>query len=64
VALDSINSRFNVVNMPISTTAPIDAKTHVWPIDGIRHVIIHSRTHPSFSIIAHTICLGDTKLEL
>jgi hypothetical protein len=29
VALDSINSRFNVVNMPISTTAPIDAKTHV-----------------------------------
>jgi hypothetical protein len=21
--------------MPISTTAPIDAKTHVWPIDGI-----------------------------
>jgi hypothetical protein len=27
--LDSISSRFNVLNMPISTTAPIDAKTHV-----------------------------------
>jgi hypothetical protein len=25
--LDSISSRFNVLNMPISTTAPIDAKT-------------------------------------
>jgi hypothetical protein len=27
--MDSISSRFNVLNMPISTTAPIDAKTHV-----------------------------------
>jgi hypothetical protein len=27
--LDSIGSRFNVLNTPISTTAPIDAKTHV-----------------------------------
>jgi hypothetical protein len=27
--LDSISSRFNVLNMLISTTAPIDAKTHV-----------------------------------
>jgi hypothetical protein len=27
--IDSISSRFNVLNMPISTTAPIDAKTHV-----------------------------------
>jgi hypothetical protein len=27
--LDSISSRFNVLNTPISTTAPIDAKTHV-----------------------------------
>jgi hypothetical protein len=27
--LDSISSCFNVLNMPISTTAPIDAKTHV-----------------------------------
>jgi hypothetical protein len=33
--LDSISSRFYVLNTPISTTAPIDAKTHVWPIDGI-----------------------------
>jgi hypothetical protein len=24
-------------NTPISTTAPIDARTHVWPIDGIAH---------------------------
>jgi hypothetical protein len=30
-ALDigTISSRFNVLNMPVSTTAPIDAKTHV-----------------------------------
>jgi hypothetical protein len=28
-ALDSISSRFNVLNMPISTTALIDANTHV-----------------------------------
>jgi T-complex protein 1 subunit gamma len=27
--LDSIRSHFNVLNMPISTTAPIDAKTNV-----------------------------------
>jgi hypothetical protein len=33
--LDSISSCFNVLNMPISTTAPMDAKTHVGPIDGI-----------------------------
>jgi hypothetical protein len=30
--LDSISSRFNVL---VNTPAPIDAKTHVWPIDGI-----------------------------
>jgi hypothetical protein len=35
VALDSISSCFNVFNTPISTTAPIDAKTLVSPIDGI-----------------------------
>jgi hypothetical protein len=29
VKLDSISSRFNVLNTPISMTAPIDAKTHV-----------------------------------
>jgi hypothetical protein len=29
VYLDSISSHFNVLNMPISTTSPIDAKTHV-----------------------------------
>jgi hypothetical protein len=27
---DSISSRFNVLNVPISTTVPIDAKTQVW----------------------------------
>jgi hypothetical protein len=27
--LHGISSHFNVLNMPISTTAPIDAKTHV-----------------------------------
>jgi hypothetical protein len=35
LTLDSISSHFNVLNMPISTTAPIYAKTHVLPIDGI-----------------------------
>jgi hypothetical protein len=29
VGVDSISSRFTVLNTPISTTAPIDAKTHV-----------------------------------
>jgi hypothetical protein len=29
VHVDSISSRFNVLNMPISTTAPREAKTHV-----------------------------------
>jgi hypothetical protein len=33
--INSICSRFNVLNTPISTTASIDAKPHVWPIDGI-----------------------------
>jgi hypothetical protein len=32
--IDSISSRFSVLNTPISTTAPIDTKTHVWPING------------------------------
>jgi hypothetical protein len=27
IVVDSISSRFNVLNMPISMTAPIDAKT-------------------------------------
>jgi hypothetical protein len=35
--LDSISSRFNVLNTPISTTAPIDAKTHVGPIGNRWH---------------------------
>jgi hypothetical protein len=35
--LHSISSPFNVLNTPISTTTPIDAKTHVWPIYGIAH---------------------------
>jgi hypothetical protein len=30
LSLDSISSRFNVLNTPISTTAPIDAKTNAW----------------------------------
>jgi hypothetical protein len=42
--LDSISSRFNVLNMPISTTAPIDAKTHVWPIDGIAQWLTNQRS--------------------
>jgi hypothetical protein len=33
--VDSISSRFNGLNTPIWMTAPIDAKTHVWQIDGI-----------------------------
>jgi hypothetical protein len=37
-----IHRRFYVLNMPISTTAPIDAKTHVWPIDGIAQLIDQS----------------------
>jgi hypothetical protein len=29
---------------PISTTAPIDAKTHVWPIDGIAQWLTNQRS--------------------
>jgi hypothetical protein len=29
ILVDSISSHFNVLNTPISTTAPIDTKTHV-----------------------------------
>jgi hypothetical protein len=46
--LDSISSRFNVLNMPISTTASWDAKTHVWPIDGIAQWLTNQR-----SILSH-----------
>jgi hypothetical protein len=31
-------------NKPISTTAPIDAKTHVWPIDGIAQWLTNQRS--------------------
>jgi hypothetical protein len=44
VYLDSISSRFNVLDMPISTTAPIDAKTHVWPIYGIAQWFTNQRS--------------------
>jgi hypothetical protein len=44
MTLDSIGSRFNVLNMPISTTAPIDDKTHVWPIDGIAQWLTNQRS--------------------
>jgi hypothetical protein len=44
VLLDSISSRFNVLNTPISTTVPIDAKTHVWPIDGIAQWLTNQRS--------------------
>jgi hypothetical protein len=30
--------------MPISTTAPIDAKSHVWPIDGIAQWLTNQRS--------------------
>jgi hypothetical protein len=30
--------------MPISTTAPIDAKTHVWPMDGIAQWLTNQRS--------------------
>jgi hypothetical protein len=42
--LDSISSRFNVLNTPISATAPIDAKTHVWPVDGIAQCLTNQRS--------------------
>jgi hypothetical protein len=43
-SVDSISSHFNVLNMPISTTAPIDAKTHVWPIDSIAQWLTNQRS--------------------
>jgi hypothetical protein len=45
-SLDSKSSRFNVLNMPISTTAPVDTKTqtHVWPIDGIAQWLTNQRS--------------------
>jgi hypothetical protein len=42
--VDAINSRFNLLDMPISTTAPIDAKTPVWPIDGIAQWLTNQRS--------------------
>jgi hypothetical protein len=30
--------------MPISTTAPREAKTHVWPIDGIAQWLTNQRS--------------------
>jgi hypothetical protein len=39
-----MSSRFNVLDMTISTTAPIDAKTHVWPIDGIAQWLTNQRS--------------------
>jgi hypothetical protein len=41
---------FNVLNTPISTTAPTDAKTHVWPIYGIAQWLTNQRSllgHPA-----------------
>jgi hypothetical protein len=43
IPVDSIGSRFNVLNMPISTTATIEAKTHVGPIDGIAQRLTNQR---------------------
>jgi hypothetical protein len=42
--LDYISSHFNVLNTPISTTAPIDAKTHAWPIDGSAQWLTNQRS--------------------
>jgi hypothetical protein len=39
-----VSSRFHVFNTPISTTAPIDAKTHVWPIDDIAQWLTNQRS--------------------